>query len=97
MTEKGIAEAVGKAKAQSPKKEEPHLDGFVEGAAPLCVFCNAPWTDDMIKIYIEGQFDFGYYPGEFSVDGYDTTIDITCSSCERLVYRKEVILYDEER
>lgn len=57
---------------------------------PLCVFCNAPWTDDMLKVYAKGDFDFGYYPGEFEVDGYDVTIDVTCSTCKRLVYRKEV-------
>lgn len=57
---------------------------------PLCVFCNAPWTDDMLKVYAEGDYDFGYYPGDFDVDGYDVTIDVTCSSCNRLVYRKEV-------
>ena len=57
---------------------------------PLCVFCNAPWTDDMVKVYTKGDFDFGFYPGEFSVNGYDTTIDVTCSSCKRLVYQKEV-------
>jgi hypothetical protein len=57
---------------------------------PLCVYCNAPWTDEMLKVYTTGDFDFGYYPGEFSVEGYDTTIDVTCSSCNRLVYRKEI-------
>lgn len=57
---------------------------------PLCVFCNAPWTDDMLKVYAEGDYDFGYYEGDFAVDGYDVTIDVTCSSCNRLVYRKEV-------
>ena len=57
---------------------------------PLCVWCGAPWTDEMLKVQTEGDFDFGYYPGEFSVDGYDTTIDVTCSTCNRLVYRKEI-------
>jgi hypothetical protein len=57
---------------------------------PLCVFCSAPWTDEMLKVYAKGDYDFGYYPGEFSVDGYDVTIDVTCSTCGRLVYRKEV-------
>jgi hypothetical protein len=44
----------------------------------------------MLKVYVKGDFDFGYYPCEFEVDGYDTTIDVTCSTCKRLVYRKEV-------
>lgn len=57
---------------------------------PLCVFCSAPWTDDMLKVYTQADFDWGYYPGEFHVEGYDTAIDVTCSSCKRLVYRKEI-------
>lgn len=44
----------------------------------------------MMKVYVKGDFDFGYYPGDFEVVGYDTTIDVTCSSCNRLVYRKEI-------
>lgn len=64
---------------------------------PLCVFCNAPWTDEMLKVYAKGDFDFGYYPGEFEVDGYDVTIDVTCSSCNRLVYRKEVRQDNDQR
>lgn len=62
---------------------------------PLCVWCSAPWTDDMMKVYVKGDFDFGYYPGDFSVDGYDTTIDVTCESCKRLVYRKEIRVKDK--
>jgi hypothetical protein len=58
--------------------------------SPLCVWCSAPWTDDRLKVYTKGDFDFGYYPGEFCVGGYDTTIDVTCSNCNRLVYRKEI-------
>lgn len=57
---------------------------------PLCVFCSAPWTDDMLKVYAQGDFDHGFYPGDFMVEGYDMTIDVTCSTCNRLVYRKEV-------
>lgn len=57
---------------------------------PLCVFCSAPWTDDMLKVFVTADLDFGYYPGEFRMDGADAVIDVTCSSCSRLVYRKEV-------
>ena len=57
---------------------------------PLCVWCSAPWTDDMLKVYVTADLDFGYYPGEFSMDGADAQIDVTCSSCGRVVYRKEV-------
>jgi hypothetical protein len=56
---------------------------------PLCVFCNAPWTDDMVKVLAATEVERGYYEGE--IDGVETVIniDVTCSSCKRLVYRKE--------
>ena len=56
---------------------------------PLCVFCNAPWTDDMMKVYAKADMDWGYYPGEASLEGIVVNIDVTCSSCGRTVYRKE--------
>ena len=55
---------------------------------PLCVFCNAPWTDDMVKIYAEAQFSPGTYEACF--DGVAVQVDVTCSTCNRLVYRKSV-------
>jgi hypothetical protein len=64
---------------------------------PLCVYCSAPWTDDMLKVYATADMDFGYYPGDFSIDGVDVVIDVTCSSCGRLVYRKEVRDHDPGR
>lgn len=57
---------------------------------PLCVFCKAPWTDDMLTVYAEADMDWGYYPGDGHVDHIDAKIDVVCSSCNRLVYRKEV-------
>ncbi len=58
---------------------------------PLCVFCNAPWTDDMLKVMAASEVEPGYYPGE--IDGVQSVIniDVTCSSCNRLVYRKECV------
>lgn len=57
---------------------------------PLCVFCNAPWTDDMLKVFAEADLYHGWYPGDISIERIDVKIDITCSSCGRLVYRKEL-------
>ena len=65
-------------------------EGFAPGARPICVFCNAPWTDDMLKVMAEADIENGYYEGDYSVVGYDVSIDVTCSSCNRLVYRKEL-------
>ena len=57
---------------------------------PLCVFCSAPWTDDMLKVFAEAELEHGYYEGDVSVESIDAMIDVTCSTCKRLVYRKEV-------
>lgn len=62
---------------------------------PLCVWCSAPWTDDMMKVSAEAEMYHGYYEGDVSVDFIDVTVDVTCSTCKRLVYRKEVRQYDK--
>lgn len=63
-------------------------DGFESGARPICVFCNAPWTDAMIRVYdidaIHGEDSYDFGP-----EDQRATVDITCSSCNRLIYRKE--------
>lgn len=56
---------------------------------PLCVWCSAPWTDDMLKVLAESEMEHGYYDDSW-VAHTDVVIDVTCSSCKRLVYRKEV-------
>lgn len=56
---------------------------------PLCGYCNAPWTPDMMRVYSEAEMEHGYY-GDSWVSHIDTTIDVTCSNCNRLIYRKEV-------
>src|SRR5689334_5734704 len=63
-------------------------EGFQRGARPIRGFCNAPWTDDMMALYAEAEEEGDYYGGSYVV-GVDCKIDITCSSCERLIYRKE--------
>jgi len=54
---------------------------------PECVFCGAPWTDEMMQIEdieaSEGCDTCGYGQG---ISG---TVVITCSTCERVVYKKE--------
>lgn len=67
---------------------DPEVDGWAF-KPPLCVFCNAPWTDDMIKVSAEAEMEHGYY-GDSWVDHIDAKVDIVCSSCSRLVYRKEL-------
>lgn len=62
---------------------ERELNGWAK--APLCVFCNAPWTDDMMEI--EAHASMGCPTcGDCEIDG---TVKITCSSCKRLVYQKD--------
>ncbi len=62
---------------------------------PICVFCNAPWTDDMLKVMAETELEEGYY-GERYVRDTRVNIDITCSSCNRLVYTKEIVVEGTE-
>lgn len=71
-------------------ENKPKVDGWVK--PPLCVFCSKPWTDDMIRASSYAELETGYY-GDSHVDSIDTVIDITCSHCNRLVYRKEIRSY----
>lgn len=65
-----------------------HIDGFAPDSRPICVFCNTPWTDDMIKVFdIDASHGEGSY--DFGPENQRATIDITCTSCSRLIYRKE--------
>jgi len=44
----------------------------------------------MVQILADTELDYGYYEGDVSIDHCDVKIDVTCSTCKRLVYRKEV-------
>lgn len=57
---------------------------------PLCVYCSSPWTDEMMKIQVDADFRDGYYAGDNAKTTFDATVDVVCSTCGRLVYRKEV-------
>lgn len=57
---------------------------------PLCVWCGAPWTDEMVKVLAEAEIENGYYEGDYSVEGIDVCIDVTCGSCGKAVYKKEI-------
>ena len=61
---------------------------------PLCVFCNAPWTDEMLKVLAEAEMETGYYGDSYLTGKGVVAINVTCSSCKRLVYQKEVRLSD---
>lgn len=75
---------------------EPEVDGFVF-KPPLCVFCNAPWTEDMIKVSAEVELENGYYGDTYLSGNGVVNVDITCSTCKRLVYRKEIRTADVGR
>jgi hypothetical protein len=48
-----------------------------------CVYCNAPWTPEMIELVeISG--------GCPTCSEAERVIDVFCSACTRLVYRKEI-------
>lgn len=57
---------------------------------PLCVFCSAPWTDEMLTAQARTEIENGYYEGEYYIQSADVTLDVACSTCKRLVYRKEI-------
>ena len=52
----------------------------------LCPFCSAPWTEENIKTYDLDAADH-CASGRFYHEC--CTIEITCHSCNRIMYRKE--------
>ena len=68
--------------------DEKIIEGFQPGARPICVFCSAPWSDEMIRVYeVDAQHGDGSY--DFGANNCSATIDISCATCGRLIYRKE--------
>lgn len=59
--------------------------GFTQ--PPLCPFCSAPWTEDMVKVLNVSASEGCDSCGFDAV--VSATVDITCESCGRLIYRKE--------
>ena len=57
-------------------------EGFTK--RPLCPFCSAEWTDEMVKVEIDAS-------ERWTSVGIETSsvIDITCAACDKLIYRKE--------
>ncbi len=58
---------------------------------PLCQFCSAPWTDNMIATEEELG---GYYP---TCAYSETYLDITCHACGRLIHRKPIDSLEEKQ
>ena len=54
----------------------------------ICPFCNEPWTDQMEVDYylISEGCDTCGYGKEASI-----TVEIVCSKCGRVIYKKETI------
>lgn len=57
-------------------------DTPVPGLA-TCVYCNAPWTPEMIELV-----ELGGYCDTCAES--DRMLEVFCQACTRLVYRKEV-------
>ena len=44
----------------------------------------------MVNVLARAEIYNGYY-GDWELDGIDVLIDVKCSSCGRVVYRKECV------
>ena len=75
--------------SEKEENTEETIDGFAPGARPLCAFCNAPWTDGMVSVLHRTGVETDYY-GDPEYVQLQAKIDITCESCNRLIYRKEI-------
>ena len=53
---------------------------------PLCVFCSAPWTDDMIAVEASTSGGCDTCGWGATTSG---TISINCHACGKLIYQKD--------
>lgn len=60
---------------------------------PLCVYCNKPWSIDMVKL-LDVSTDWCVSGGVY---GSRATLDITCDGCGKLIYRKEFEDFHDNR
>ena len=52
----------------------------------ICPFCSAEWSAEMVEdLEVSGGCDTC---GDVDISG---TIDIKCSNCKRVIYRKEIL------
>jgi hypothetical protein len=66
------------------KERDYKLNGWVQ--RPLCVFCGAPWSDDMIDV--EASVSGGCSTCGYGSETYGT-IRINCHACGKLIYQKD--------
>lgn len=63
-------------------------NGFTEGGQPTCPFCSAQLSNEMVRV-----FGIDAYHGEdtydFGPENQRATVDITCSTCSRRIYRRK--------
>ena len=56
---------------------------------PICPYCRAEWTDEMVK-FEDVQCSSGCETCGYGADA-KFTLDIHCANCKKLIYRKEGI------
>ena len=59
-----------------------------EPKGPICVWCNAPWSDDNVRVF-DGSYSAGCDTCGFGSE-VEVTVEIKCHSCNKVVYKKEV-------
>lgn len=60
-------------------------------AKPLCPYCSEPWTDEMIRLEVD---EYGGLCPSCGPESPDIILEIICSKCKKLIYKKEGKGYD---